>query len=129
MPAAEFERLVELAEDARDIRDAEEALAEIEAGTVELLSHDEVLALLRAPSPIAFWRKRRGLTQAGLAGKIGVSQAYLAQIEAAKRTGDIGIYRRLSAALQVDIEELLPAEATMPSRPKATAAAKPRRKK
>jgi DNA-binding XRE family transcriptional regulator len=108
LPAAEFERLVDLAEDARDIRDAEEALAEIAAGSVELLTQAEVQALLAAASPIAFWRKRRGVTQAALAKEAGISQAYLAQIEAAKRTGGVQLYRRLAKALGVDIEDLLP---------------------
>ena len=90
LPAAEFERLVDLAEDARDVRDAEKALAEIEAGTAELLSRADVQAYLDSPSPLAFWRKRRGLTQAALAEAVGVSQAYMAQIESGKRTATSG---------------------------------------
>jgi DNA-binding XRE family transcriptional regulator len=108
LPAADFERLVDLAEDARDVRDAEEALTEIAAGSVELLTHAEVLSFLAAPSPIAFWRKRRGMTQAALASAAGVSQAYLAQIEGAKRSGDVQLYRRLAGALGVDVEIILP---------------------
>jgi DNA-binding XRE family transcriptional regulator len=108
LPASEFERLVELAEDARDIRDAEEALAEIAAGNVELLSHAEVQAFLDSPSAIAFWRKRRGMTQSALASRAGITQAYLAQVEGGKRTGDVQLYRRLANVLSVDVEIILP---------------------
>src|SRR4029078_1961062 len=89
LPAAEYDRLIELAEDAADIRHAEQALAELEAGTMETFSQADVEAMLAAPSQISFWRKRRGLTQADLARKAQISQAYLAQMEGAKRTGDV----------------------------------------
>ncbi|MEJ0096832.1 MAG: helix-turn-helix transcriptional regulator [Bauldia sp.] len=107
MPVADYERLLDLAEDARDSRIAEKALAEAAAGNVDLLTHVEVKALLAAPSPMAFWRKRRGLTQAALAKIAGITQAYLAQIEGAKRVGDVNLYRRLAVALRVDVEDLL----------------------
>jgi DNA-binding XRE family transcriptional regulator len=110
LPAAEFERLVDLAEDARDIRDAEKALAEIEAGTAELLSRADVQAYLDSPSPLAFWRKRRGLTQAALAESVGVSQAYMAQIESAKRTADIRVYQRLAKRLGVTLDDIVSSE-------------------
>jgi DNA-binding XRE family transcriptional regulator len=110
LSAAEYDRLVELAEDAADIRHAEQALAELAAGTMETLSQADVEAMLAAPSQISFWRKRRGLTQAELARKAKISQAYLAQMEGAKRTGDVGLYRRLAEILRIDIEDLLPAE-------------------
>jgi DNA-binding XRE family transcriptional regulator len=110
LPAAEFERLVDLAEDARDIRDAETALAEIEAGAVELLSQAEVRAYLDAPNPLAFWRRRRGLTQAALAKAVGVSQAYMAQIESGKRNADIRVYQRLASRLGVALDDVVPPE-------------------
>lgn len=108
LPAADYERLLELAEDAVDARIAERALAELRSGRGEALTHDDMLALLDAPSPVAFWRKRRELTQAALAKVAEISQAYLAQIESGKRVGEVGLYRRLADALRVDIEDLLP---------------------
>jgi DNA-binding XRE family transcriptional regulator len=110
LPAAEFERLVDLAEDARDIRDAEKALAEIEAGTVDLLSQSDAQAYLAAPGPLAFWRKHRGLTQAALAKAVGVSQAYMAQIESGKRTADVRVYQRLASQLGVTLDDVVPLE-------------------
>jgi len=108
VPLAEYERLRELAEDAYDSLVAERAFAELEGGGVELISHADVAALLAAPSPLSFWRKRRGLTQAALAKTTNTSQAYLAQIERGTRRGDVALYQRLAEALRVDIEDLLP---------------------
>ena len=114
LPAADYRRLVEMAEDARDVRLAEQALAEIAEGNSEFLTHDEVEVFLSAVSPLAFWRKRRGLTQAALARQVGVTQPYLAQIESRKRSGDVDLYRRLAQALKTDLELVLPPETPNP---------------
>ncbi len=108
VPLAEYERLRELAEDAHDSLIVERALAELAGGGVELISHADVSALLAAPSPLAFWRKRRGLTQAALAKTTKISQAYLAQIERGTRKGDVALYQSLAEALKLDVEDLLP---------------------
>lgn len=110
LPVADYERLVSLAEDARDLTLAEQALASVNSGKGEILTEAEMLELLSAPSPVAFWRRRRSLTQAALSKLVGISQAYLAQIERGKRTGDLRLYRRLAEALDMDIGELLPAD-------------------
>ncbi len=108
LSAAEYERLLDLAEDAHDVAVAERALAEYKANPAGALSHEEMLALLDAPTPISFWRRKRGLTQAALARQVGVTQAYLAQIEGGKRMGRLGLYSALGRVLGVDIERLDP---------------------
>jgi DNA-binding XRE family transcriptional regulator len=110
LPAADYERLVNLAEDARDLALAEKALAAVKSGRGEVLTEPEMVELLGAPSPISFWRKRRSLTQAALGAAVGITQAYLAQIERGRRTGDLRLYRRLANALRVDIDDLLPVD-------------------
>jgi DNA-binding XRE family transcriptional regulator len=116
LPRAEYDRLREFAEDAYDSLIVERALAEMKGGHVELFSQADMAALLAAPSPVSFWRKRRGLTQAALSKSAKISQAYLAQIEKGTRKGDVSLYQRLAATLGVDIEDLLPA----PTKPKKT---------
>jgi len=64
-------------------------------------------AFLAAPSPLAFWRKRAGMTQTALARKAGITQAFLARIEAGSRDGTVAVLKRISAALRVRIEELI----------------------
>ena len=110
LPAAKYDRLLALAEDSRDVARAEAALAEFAAGKGEVLTEAEMRSLLKAATPLAFWRARRGSTQAALGAAGGISQAYLAQIERGKRIGDVHLYRRLAGALRVDIEDLLPPE-------------------
>lgn len=95
-------------EDLIDGRDAALAMAEYRAGRLEALSDAEVDEYLAAKTPLAFWRKKRGLTQADLAGAAGISQAYLAQIERGQRVGDVRLYARLADALRLKIEDLVP---------------------
>jgi DNA-binding XRE family transcriptional regulator len=103
LPADEYEAMI-------DARDAATAMAAVRSGQMETLSESEMDEYLSAPAPLSFWRKRRGLTQADLARKAGISQAYAAQIEAGSRTGGIGTYVKFSKILGVKIEDLLSEE-------------------
>lgn len=100
LPAEEYQDLI-------DARDAEAAMRDVRAGRMETFTEAEVDAYLAATSPLAFWRKRCGLTQAALAEAVGKSQAYLAQIEAGRRTGTVDVYVRLASVLKLRIEDLL----------------------
>jgi DNA-binding XRE family transcriptional regulator len=104
---AEYEALLSAAEDAEDILMAERSLARIAAGEVELIPASEVDAYLDAPTPLAFWRKKRGLTQAALAKTVGVTQAYLSEVESGKKEARIGVLKNLAAALKVTVDELV----------------------
>ena len=109
------QRLVTMsAEDYQDLidaRDAEGAMRAVAAGTLHILSGADVDAYLAAATPLAFWRRHRGLTQADLANAAAVSQPYLAQLEAGQREGSVSVYRRLARSLAVSVDELLPDEA------------------
>src|SRR5436853_88767 len=59
LPEAEFERLRELAEEAEDAAIIARSMADLAAGREELLTTEEVEALLAARTPLAFWRKKR----------------------------------------------------------------------
>ena len=103
MSAEEYQDLV-------DARDAEAAMRAIAAGTLQTLSGADVDAYLAAATPLAFWRKHRGFTQADMAREIGVSQPYLAQLENGQREGSVSVYQRLARRLGVSVDELLPDE-------------------
>ena len=111
------ERLVTMsAEDYQDLidaRDAEAAMRAIAAGTLQTLSGGDVDAYLTAATPLAFWRRHRGLTQADMAREIGVSQPYLAQLENGQREGSVSVYQRLAKRLGLSVDELLPDEAAV----------------
>ena len=94
-------------EDLVDARDHAVAMRDVATGAMETLTEAELDEFLGEPSPIAFWRHRRGLTQAVLAAEVGISQPYLAQIEAGQRTGEVRLYARLARALRVRMEDLV----------------------
>ena len=73
---------------------------------------DEIEA---SPSPIGPLRKFRGLTQDALAAQAGISQAYLSEIEAGKKTGDIVTLRTLAKALGVSLEDVLTERVSAPA--------------
>src|SRR5271166_6178994 len=86
-------------QDLLDGRHAETVMRGIAAGLVETLSEAEVDAYLAAPTPLAFWRKHRGITQQQLADAINVSQPYIAQLENGQREAMGSVYARLAAEL------------------------------
>jgi DNA-binding XRE family transcriptional regulator len=94
-------------EDLIDARDHAVAMLAHRRGEDEGLTDAEMDDYLAAPTPLAFWRKRRGLTQKTLATSVGISQPYLAQIESGGRLGDVALYGRLARHLGVRIEDLL----------------------
>lgn len=89
-----------------DARDHEVAMRDIAAGA-ETLSEGEMDAYLATATPLAFWRKRAGKTQAALAQAAGVSQAFLAQIETGRRSGTVGVLARIARELGVRIDDLV----------------------
>jgi DNA-binding XRE family transcriptional regulator len=112
--SASGERLVTMTaeeyQDLIDARDAEAAMRAVAAGTLQTLSGDEVDAYLAAATPLAFWRRHRGFTQADMARLVGVSQPYLAQLENGQREGSVSVYQRLAHRLGLSVDELLPDE-------------------
>ena len=91
-----------------DARDHAEALRAVAVGALETLDEAEMDAYLAAPTPLAYWRKRRGLAQVVLAERVGISQPYLAQLERGRRVGDVALFGRLARALAVRMDDVAP---------------------
>lgn len=53
------------------------------------------------------WRKIRGLTMATLANAVGISEAYLSQIENGKRQGRVSTFQKIAQALDIDLGKLI----------------------
>lgn len=106
LPRAEFEALTA----ALDAAEHGRAMAAVAAGTLETLSAEEVAAALEEPTPLAFWRKKRGLTQAALAAAAGIRQPYVAGLEKGERKGDPALFLKLARALNVRMEDLVEEE-------------------
>jgi ribosome-binding protein aMBF1 (putative translation factor) len=101
----EYDRLLAAAdEDAVDAVIAKKAIARDE----ETLSEAEVDELLAARTPLAFWRKKRGLTQTDLAKAAGIAQGFLSEIESGLKTGDLTVLQRIAIALEISLLDLVP---------------------
>jgi DNA-binding XRE family transcriptional regulator len=91
-------------ENARDARMAAAAIARDE----ETLTSEEVDELLAAKTPMAFWRKKRGLSQATLAKTVGVAQGFISEIESGRKIGDVRTLGAIARALSVTLDDLAP---------------------
>jgi len=110
LPIEEYRRLLELAEEAEEIRAGNRAKAELAASEDELVPAGVVERLFSGKSPVAVWREYRGLTQERLAREAGVGKSYISQIESGKKTGSVTVLKRIARALQVDLDHLVPPE-------------------
>ena len=107
IPYKEYQRLVEKAEEAQDLTDAEAAVRAIEEGE-ETVPEAVVERLLSGEEhPIKVWREYRGLTQEILGERAGVGKSYISQLEARSKSGSTRVIKALADALGVDMDDLL----------------------
>jgi DNA-binding XRE family transcriptional regulator len=107
MPEADYEALVEAAEDAADIAAVEAFRRRLAAGEEELIPAEMVMRMVAGESPVRVWREHRGLTMAALAERAGIAQPYLSQIETGKRDGTAQTMKKLALALDVTVDDLI----------------------
>jgi DNA-binding XRE family transcriptional regulator len=103
LPEDEYEALL----DAADAAHAREAMAAVARGEMPVVSSDELDTFLACATPLAFWRGKRGMTQAAMAKLAGISQSYVAGLESGSRKGDPALFLRLARALNVPMEALV----------------------
>ena len=63
--------------------------------------------LLDGETPLAAYRKWRGLKQVELAARAGLNQAYVSELEAGKKTPSLEALQDLAAALDLDVGLLI----------------------
>lgn len=107
LPAEDYERLVEAAQDARDIALHDEFQRRLAAGEEELIPSQIVERLLSDEHPVRVWRDHRGLSVKDLAEAAGISPSYLSQIETGSREGTLETMARIARALRVDLDDLV----------------------
>ncbi len=103
LTAAEYARLRRLADEAEDVTDGGAIAARIAGGDGTMPA--EVLASILDDglSPVAAWRRYRGLSQAELAGRAGLSQVWISRIEAGGGHGSPATRRKLAKALDAPV--------------------------
>lgn len=99
LPRADYEDLVD-----RDA--AKSAHAALVSGQEELLSADEMRALLDALSPLAFWRTKRGIAASDLARLCGIGSEEFQGLEDGSRLAPISVYQRAAEALGITLDDL-----------------------
>ncbi|SDK68030.1 helix-turn-helix domain-containing protein [Billgrantia gudaonensis] len=101
----DYATLLEQAEDHHDIQAADAVRARVDAGE-ETFPSRVVEALLEGTAPVRVFREYRGLRAGELAERAGISQGYLSEIEASKKTGSLGVLKRIADALDVELSDL-----------------------
>jgi ribosome-binding protein aMBF1 (putative translation factor) len=101
----DYTTLLAKAEDHHDIQAANEARARIDAGE-EIFPSNVIEALLDGAVPARVFREHRGLRAGELAEKVGISQGYLSEIEAGKKTGSLSVLKRIAEVLGVELNDL-----------------------
>ena len=73
----------------------------------EYLPAELVHQIIDGGNPVKAYREHRGLTQKGLAEKVGLNPVYISQIETGKRVGSTRTLTKIAKALEVDIDDLV----------------------
>jgi DNA-binding XRE family transcriptional regulator len=94
-------------EDIADAAYANSILADIESGAETLLTSEQANQLLNAKTPLAFWRKHRGMTQEALSKSIGVAQGFVSEIENGTKTGDVQTLAAMAQVLAILLDDLV----------------------
>jgi len=107
IPYSEYQKLQEALEDAEDRKDIEENLKAIQEGKEITVPGEVTFAILDGMSPIRAWREHKQIKMSQLAKKVGISSAYLSQIENGKRNPTIDTLKAIAKELNIDIEMLI----------------------
>ena len=105
----EYETLVaSVSDDAADAEALRRSIGRVKSGEDHTLTSAEIDELLASKTPLAFYRKKHGLTQAALAQRIGIAQGFLSEIEAGFKAGDIRTLRKIADELRISLDDLVP---------------------
>jgi transcriptional regulator with XRE-family HTH domain len=99
LKASDYEDLLTLAEDGGDRAAAAAVLERIAGGEGTIPDHVMALMLDDGLSPLAAWRRYRGLSQAEIARRTGLSQVWIGRMEAGGGVGSSKTRHLLARAL------------------------------
>jgi ribosome-binding protein aMBF1 (putative translation factor) len=113
MSRAEYEALVEAAEDAEDLahlaaQEERERVLGVGAARRDHLPGELVKRMLAGERPVRLWREQRGLKLGQLADRARIAPSYLSEIESGRKPGSVAALGKLARALGLSIEDLVP---------------------
>ena len=106
LPLADYERLLEAAEDLADVVAYDRAKLQLAMGAEEMVPANFAKRLIAGEHPVRVWREFRGMSGKTLALQAGISAGYLSQIEKGERDGPFNLMQRLAQALDVSLDDL-----------------------
>lgn len=107
LPYKDFEKINELLEDIEDIKDIEKYLKSVEDNAEDVIPGEVTFAIIDGTHPIRAWRKYKNIKMNQLAKKVGISGAYLSQIENGKRNPTIETLKAIANALEIEPEMII----------------------
>jgi mRNA interferase RelE/StbE len=94
-------------EDEADIEEAKAVMARIEAGEELPIPAEFAMRIVEGESPVKVHREWRGMSQAEVARKAGMTQGALSDIERGRRTPGLKAAKALAKALGVPIANIV----------------------
>ena len=107
IPRAEYDRLLAIAEDMTDNAALDRVVARLASGEEKAVPAAFANRIIDGESPLRVYREYRGLTQVALAEAPGVNRVQIADIEAGRKSGSVETVRKLAAALNVAVDDLV----------------------
>ncbi|WOG26295.1 helix-turn-helix transcriptional regulator [Endozoicomonas sp. 8E] len=107
MPYDEYLAMLKKMQDAEDSEAFRKAKADLLNGEDEILPNKVTNRLMNGDNPVTAWREYREFSQKGLHEKSGVSTSMISQIESGQKTGSIKTIRKLSEALNIDVDDIV----------------------
>lgn len=107
LPIADYERLLDIAEDRADIQATLRADERRQAGE-EYVPAELLDRILAGEHPLRVWRKYRGLTQRELGAKANVSSLMISRLENRDRETIAKNWRAIAEALSVEVDDIMP---------------------
>jgi DNA-binding XRE family transcriptional regulator len=107
LPYDEYAALRELAEDAADCAALARFGKRYASGKEATVPVEVIDRIMAGANPLRVWREHRGMTAAQLASAVAITPAHVSKLESGKGEPSVTLLRRLSKALDTDIELLL----------------------
>ena len=107
LPIATWNHIQETLEEAIDIANAKKISARIAAGGGEYFPEQVVQDIVFGKNKIKVYREYRGMTQAALANKSGISIDTVKRLETTAEGGSIKTVKAIAETLEIDIDMLI----------------------